>query len=94
MHVSVASNGEEAIARFQADTPELILMDMAMPVMDGYTATRALKQDYGCTIPIIALTAHVMKGDREKCLEAGADDYLSKPVQREKLRAMLTRWLV
>jgi len=92
-HISTASNGEEAIARFQQEPLDLILMDMSMPVMDGYTATNLLKKEHGCTIPIIALTAHAMKGDREKCLAAGADDYLAKPVDSAVLRGMLERWL-
>jgi len=91
--ISIAGNGEEAIARYQQVPLDLILMDMSMPVMDGYTATNLLKTEHGCTIPIIALTAHAMKGDREKCLAAGAADYLAKPVEREALRAMLERWL-
>jgi len=91
--ITTAGNGEEAIASFQNEAPDLILMDMSMPVMDGYVATNLLKTEHGCTLPIIALTAHAMKGDREKCLAAGADDYLSKPVEREALRAMLERWL-
>jgi len=91
--ISTASNGEEAIARFAQEAPDLILMDMSMPVMDGYTATNLLKTEHGCSAPIIALTAHAMKGDREKCLAAGADDYLAKPVEREALRRMLELWL-
>jgi len=94
LEVRTAGNGEDAIASFQAEAPELILMDMSMPVMDGYAATHVLKTELDCTIPIIALTAHAMKGDREKCLAVGADDYLPKPVQKEELRAMLVRWLV
>jgi len=90
---TAVSNGQEAIERFQQETFELILMDMSMPVMDGYTATNLLKTQYHCRIPIIALTAHAMKGDREKCLAAGADDYLAKPVEHETLRAMLELWL-
>jgi len=93
LRITTAGNGEEAIARFQQDVPDVILMDMSMPVMDGYIATNLLKTKHGCTIPIIALTAHAMKGDREKCLAAGADDYISKPVERGALRAMLERWL-
>jgi len=92
--IHTASNGEEAIAKFQQLPLDLILMDMSMPVMDGYIATNLLKTEHGCTIPIIALTAHAMKGDREKCLAAGADDYLAKPVNRRTLRHVLERWLL
>jgi len=93
LEVSTAGNGEEAIAAFHSTPVDLILMDMSMPVMDGYTATHLLKTEHGCTIPVIALTAHAMKGDREKCLAAGADDYLAKPVESAALRRMLERWL-
>ncbi|MCJ1886439.1 response regulator [Pseudomonas sp. LA21] len=93
MKVTAARDGLEAIACFQREPFDLILMDMAMPNMDGYTATRVLKQEHGCGIPIIALTAHAMKGDREKCITAGADDYLAKPVSRQELLDMLYRWL-
>jgi len=93
LDISTASNGEEAIVRYQQVAPDLILMDMSMPVMDGYTATNLLKTEHGCTCPIIALTAHAMKGDREKCLAAGTDDYLAKPVEREALRRLLELWL-
>ncbi|MNQ77140.1 Signal transduction histidine-protein kinase BarA [compost metagenome] len=91
--VSSAKDGVEAIARYQDGAFDVILMDIAMPNMDGYAATRLLKQEHRCTIPIIALTAHAMKGDREKCLDAGADDYLAKPVSRDELLNMLARWL-
>ena len=93
LEVSTAKDGFEALAAFAEQTFDLILMDMAMPNMDGYTATRLLKQEKGCTVPIIALTAHAMKGDREKCLAAGTDDYLAKPVARQDLIALLQRWL-
>ncbi|MCO6059909.1 response regulator [Pseudomonas sp. MOB-449] len=93
LKVTAASDGLEAISCFQREPFDLILMDMAMPNMDGYTATRVLKQEHGCGIPIIALTAHAMKGDREKCITAGADDYLAKPVSRQELLDMLYRWL-
>jgi len=92
--INTASNGEEAISQFQQSAPDLILMDMSMPVMDGYIATNLLKTEHDCTIPIIALTAHAMKGDREKCLAAGADDYLAKPVDPEQLRRVLEHWLL
>lgn len=91
--VTAAKDGLEAIACFQREPFDLILMDMAMPNMDGYTATRLLKQEHGCRAPIIALTAHAMKGDREKCIAAGADDYMAKPVKRDELLVLLERWL-
>jgi len=94
IQVKTAGNGEEAIACYQRETPDLILMDMSMPVMDGYTATRLLKNQHGCKVPIIAMTAHAMKGDREKCLTAGCDDYIAKPIMQEELRTLLQRWLV
>jgi len=91
--IITASNGEEAIECFKKSAPDLILMDMSMPVMDGYTATNLLKNKYEAAVPIIAMTAHAMVGDREKCLAAGTDDYLAKPVRREELQAIFTRWL-
>ncbi|UUY06546.1 PAS domain S-box protein [Pseudomonas sp. J452] len=92
--VTPAKDGVEALERFARQPFDLVLMDMAMPRMDGYTATRLLKEEHDCRIPIIALTAHAMKGDREKCITAGADDYLAKPVSRQELLEHLHRWLI
>ena len=94
--VLVARQGVEAIAQAQAHQPALILMDVQMPGMDGLEAIRRLRMDDALkSTPIIALTALAMPGDRERCLAAGADDYLSKPVQlralAERIASLLSR---
>jgi len=89
-HVDVANDGSEAVRMAAQGGYELILMDCQMPVMDGYEATRRLR-DAGCRSLIVAVTASVTKGARERCLAAGMDDYASKPVDLEKLRWMLER---
>lgn len=84
--VLIAVNGEEAVELVQREQPALILMDISLPVMDGFEATRRLKSlDATKNIPIIALTAHAMSGDREKAMEAGCDDYDVKPVELTRL---------
>ena len=84
--VVVAVDGAEAIERAVKDQPELILMDMSLPVMDGWEATRRLKAEAATNgIPIIALTAHAMESDRDRALEAGCDDFDTKPVELARL---------
>jgi signal transduction histidine kinase/ActR/RegA family two-component response regulator len=95
--VEIAENGrealEKALASRAADEPfDVVLMDMQMPVLDGYDATRALRSA-GYTLPIVALTAHTMAGEREKCLAVGCDDYASKPIDRALLLAVVRRCL-
>lgn len=87
-----AKDGQEAIDMFKANTIDLVLMDLQLPVMDGYTATREIKK-INQNIPIIAQTAHVMSGEREKCLEAGCDDYLAKPIRLQILIDTLSKYL-
>jgi two-component system sensor histidine kinase/response regulator len=89
---AVAASGREAVAAWGRGGFDLILMDIQMPEMDGFEATHAIRErerDTGGHIPIVAMTAHAMKGDRERCLEGGMDDYVSKPLQVEKLLAAL-----
>jgi CheY-like chemotaxis protein len=89
--VTVAGDGRQALAALDRDRFDLILMDVQMPEMDGFEATKHIRQrEGGHLIPVVAMTAHAMKGDRERCLAAGMDDYVSKPVQRDELVRVLT----
>ncbi len=93
--VDVAADGEAAFHAWSSGRYDLILMDCQMPVMDGYECTRKIRAREGAEqhIPIIALTAHAMKGADNECLSAGMDDYLSKPMDREQLKVTLLQWL-
>jgi CheY-like chemotaxis protein len=89
-----AVNGEEAVDLAVKERPDLILMDLSLPVMDGWEATRQIKaQDELKSVPIIALTAHAMKGDEEKAKAAGCDDYLPKPIDEDDLFAKVAKHL-
>ncbi len=84
--VVIAVDGDQGVRLAQAEAPDLILMDMSLPVLDGWEATRRLKAMPATqAIPIVALTAHAMSGDREQALEAGCDDYDSKPIEFPRL---------
>ncbi|MGH8042266.1 MAG: ATP-binding protein [Rudaea sp.] len=93
----IAENGKEALERIESQPFDAVLLDCQMPVMDGYTAVRILRQNEtgksAQHLPVIAMTANAMAGDREKCLRAGMDDYLSKPLNRALLEQTLRRWI-
>jgi two-component system cell cycle response regulator DivK len=89
-----AATGQEGVDRARTDAPDLILMDMSMPVLDGWAATRILKGEVGTRhIPVVALTAHAMTTDRQIALDAGCDGYLAKPVPPRAVLAEVVRWL-
>ncbi|WP_292557731.1 response regulator, partial [Mesorhizobium sp.] len=92
----IAGNGRTAVEMYRALRPRLILMDVSMPEMNGYEATGAIRQierQNGSHTPIIGVTAHALKGDREKCIEAGMDDYLAKPISPDRLGSKIGTWL-
>ena len=93
----VANDGREAVQRFVAERYSLIIMDVSMPILDGLGATEQIleleKRQNLTHTPIIALTAHAIKGDREKFINAGMDDYLSKPIDMESLRGVVSKFL-
>lgn len=92
--VLIAVDGGEGVAMAHSEAPDLILMDMSLPIIDGWEATRQLKASPETnTIPVIALTAHAMSGDREKVLEAGCDDYDTKPIELPRLLGKIEAFL-
>ncbi len=94
VEVEIAANGALAVQAIRNGSFDLVLMDIQMPEMDGYQATRMIRKDKQFDrLPIVAMTAHAMAGDREKCLEAGMDDHLTKPINPDHLFAMLHRWM-
>lgn len=93
LDVVCADNGQIALDRLAQESFNIILMDCQMPVLDGYETSRRIRQQYGDRLPIIAMTAHALDGERDKCLAAGMDDYITKPVKRERLAERLEFWL-
>jgi CheY-like chemotaxis protein len=92
--VVFAADGQQGVDLARSEKPDIILMDMSLPVMDGWEATRRIKADAAMRrIPVIGLTAHAMSGDREKAIEAGCDDYDSKPVEIDRLLGKINRLL-
>jgi CheY-like chemotaxis protein len=92
----VVDDGRTVLEAVERQRYDLILMDCQMPEVDGFTATRQIRRREtieGGRVPIVAMTANAMKGDRERCIQAGMDDYLSKPIQVEALYALLMRYL-
>ena len=96
--VEVAHNGKEAVERAGKESYDLIFMDCLMPEMDGYEATRQIRspesQVRNHDVPIVAMTAQAMVGDREKCLAAGMDDYVAKPIRADLIGEMIEKWAI
>ena len=94
----IVANGKLALEQFMAERPDLVLMDVSMPEMNGLEATKAMREAEaeagdGVRTPIIGLTAHALKGDKEICMEAGMDDYMPKPISPDALQAKIAEWL-
>jgi CheY-like chemotaxis protein len=93
---AIVGDGRQALEMFHKLQPKLVLMDVSMPNMNGLEATQAIREaekEIGGRVPIIGLTAHALKGDREMCLESGMNDYMSKPISPDKLTAKIEEWL-
>ena len=91
--INLAGSRDAAIEALSAVRPDLVLLDISLPVMDGYQLVQKIKENKEVRdIPVIAMTAHAMPGDREKCIDAGMDDYIAKPVRPENFASALERW--
>jgi CheY-like chemotaxis protein len=91
---TLAADGQEALNKLEQERFDAVLMDCQMPVMDGFEAARRIREREGLSaLPVIAMTANVMEGDREKCISAGMNDYIGKPVVEADLKKILARWL-
>jgi len=93
-HADAVANGKEALNALETLSYDLVLMDVQMPEMDGFEATKKIRDSESAfrNLPVIAMTAQAMKGDREKCLKAGMDDYVSKPVRPQELEEVIKKW--
>lgn len=92
--IVMAVDGQQGVDMARSERPDLVLMDMSLPVMDGWAATKAIKADAElAAIPVIALTAHAMEGDRAKAIEAGCDDYDTKPIELPRLLEKIAKFL-
>jgi CheY-like chemotaxis protein len=92
--ITTVSNGQEAIEKFEVEQFDIIFMDIQMPLMNGYEATKIIRtMDHGKNIPIIALTAGTVIGEKEKCLEIGMNDYVSKPIIKGSLEEVIAKWV-
>jgi CheY-like chemotaxis protein len=89
LHYQLVNNGQEALYALSRQHFDMVLMDLQMPEMDGYTATKKIREDLQSNIPIVAMTAHAMSGEREKCLQAGMNEYLAKPIREAELYHMI-----
>lgn len=94
--ITVVDDGEQAVEAYKKDTFDLIMMDIQMPILNGYEATkiiRTIEEEKGIHTPIVALTAYAMKSDKDSCIEAGMDDYISKPFKRQQFLDMVSKTL-
>jgi len=89
----IVNNGREVIDELKHNHYQCILLDIQMPEMDGYSALEVIRKEHKLTIPVIAMTAHVLQGEREKCLQYGMDDYISKPIDEKKLYALVRKYI-